>query len=145
MIPGRTRRRLGVLGIAWLAGMAALTANGAAVATTPPPDRPALRADAAAPGAAVQVTFVELGSKRCVPCKMMQPVMDAVEAEFAPRVRVVFHDVWTPEGRPFAEQYRIRAIPTQVFLDQAGKEFARHTGFLPKAEIVKILKSRGVE
>ncbi|HNX97437.1 MAG TPA: thioredoxin, partial [Candidatus Aminicenantes bacterium] len=29
------------------------------------------------------VTFVELGSVKCIPCKMMQPVMKAIEQEYA--------------------------------------------------------------
>jgi len=91
------------------------------------------------------VTFVELGSLNCIPCKMMQPVMAEIEKEYGEQVKVVFHDVWTPEGRPYGEQYRIRAIPTQVFLDKDGKEFFRHTGFFPKEEIVKVLKQQGVK
>jgi thioredoxin 1 len=87
-----------------------------------------------------QVTFIELGSVKCVPCKMMQPIMDEVEKEY-PKVQVVFHDVWTDAGRPYAEQYGIRGIPTQIFLDKQGKEYARHTGFFPKAELVKVLEA----
>lgn len=86
-----------------------------------------------------QVTFIELGSVKCVPCKMMQPIMDDVEKEY-PSVKVVFHDVWTEAGRPYAEQYGIRGIPTQIFLDKNGKEYARHTGFFPKADLVKVLE-----
>ncbi len=91
------------------------------------------------------VTFVELGSVNCIPCRMMQPIMDEIEKEYGDKVKVVFHDVWTPEGEPFAQKYRIRAIPTQIFLDRDGKEYFRHSGFFPKDEIVKILKLGGVE
>lgn len=91
------------------------------------------------------VTFIELGSVKCVPCKMMQPVMDEIEKEYAGQVRIVFHDVWTEEGRPYAEQYGIRAIPTQIFLDKTGKEYFRHTGFFPKENLVKILEKQGVQ
>ncbi|MFH1428920.1 MAG: thioredoxin family protein, partial [Candidatus Margulisiibacteriota bacterium] len=35
-----------------------------------------------------QVSFIELGSARCVPCKMMQPIMAEVEKEY-PDVQVV--------------------------------------------------------
>lgn len=91
-----------------------------------------------------EVTFVELGSKNCVPCKMMQPVMDKIEKDYAGKVKVVFHDVWTTAGRPYAKEYGIRAIPTQVFLDKEGKEFFRHLGFFPEEEIVKVLQEQGV-
>ena len=91
-----------------------------------------------------KVTFVELGSVRCVPCKMMMPIMKEVEERFGDEVLVVFHDVWTPEGEPYAGKYGIRGIPTQVFLDADGKEFFRHTGFFPKEELFKVLEKGGV-
>jgi len=91
-----------------------------------------------------KVTFVELGSVKCIPCKMMQPVMKAIEEEYGTEVDVVFHDVWTADGEPYGRKYGIRVIPTQVFLDAEGKEFFRHEGYYPKDEIVKMLKSRGV-
>ena len=91
------------------------------------------------------VTFIELGSVNCIPCRMMQPIMDEIEEEYAGQVKVVFYDVWTPQGRPYAQQYRIRVIPTQVFLDKDGVEYFRHEGFFPKEELVKILKQKGVQ
>ena len=93
----------------------------------------------------ILATFVELGSVNCVPCKMMQPVMKEIEQEYGDQVKVVFHDVWTNEGKPFGEQYKIRAIPTQVFLDKGGKEYFRHMGFFPKEEIVKVLEKQGIK
>lgn len=115
-----------------------------------------IRCNAAGPGAdekggtaaaeeSHQVTFVELGSVRCIPCKMMQPIMKDIEKDYAKQVKVVFHDVWTPEGEPFARSYKIRVIPTQVFLDKDGEEYFRHEGFFPKEELVKVLKQKGVK
>ncbi|OGS35376.1 MAG: hypothetical protein A2293_03215 [Elusimicrobia bacterium RIFOXYB2_FULL_49_7] len=93
----------------------------------------------------IKVTFVELGSVNCIPCKMMQPVIAEIEKEYGGQVNVVFYDVWTKEGSPYGDKYKIRAIPTQVFLDKDGKEFFRHQGFFPKEEIVKVLKKKGVK
>ncbi|MCK4966132.1 thioredoxin family protein [bacterium] len=93
----------------------------------------------------IKVTFIELGSVNCIPCKMMQPIIKEIEEEYKEQVKVIFYDVWTPEGRPYAEKYKIRVIPTQVFLDKNGKEFFRHEGFFPKKEIIKILKEKKVE
>ncbi|MDA3899702.1 MAG: thioredoxin family protein [Spirochaetes bacterium] len=90
------------------------------------------------------VTFIELGSVDCIPCQMMQPVMDKVSAVYGDKVDVIFYDVWTEKDRPMAEKYRIRAIPTQVFLDANGKEFYRHTGYFPFEELDKVLKAGGV-
>ena len=91
------------------------------------------------------VTFVELGSVRCIPCKQMQPVMKAIEEKYGMQIRVVFHDVWTDDGRPYANQYKIQLIPTQVFLDAKGKEIFRHEGFYPEAEIDKLLQKHGLK
>jgi thioredoxin 1 len=87
-----------------------------------------------------KVTFVELGSVRCIPCKQMQPVMKSIEQKYGKQVKVVFYDVWTTEGKPYAT-----AIPTQVFLDENGKEFFRHVGFFAEEELVKELKTKGVK
>ncbi len=100
---------------------------------------------AAAPVSKVKVTFIELGSVKCVPCKMMVPVMEEIEKKYGKEVKVVFHDVWTPAGEPFARQFGIRGIPTQIFLDENGKEFHRHTGFYPLEQILPVLEKAGVK
>lgn len=90
-----------------------------------------------------KVTFVELGSVNCIPCKMMQPVMKAIEKEFGRQIEVVFYDVWK-DAAP-GRKYGIRVIPTQVFLDESGKEFFRHQGFFPKQDIEKLLLEKGLK
>jgi len=92
-----------------------------------------------------KVTFIELGSVNCIPCKQMQPVMRAIEKNYGEQVKVTFYDVWTEEQRPFAEKYGIKLIPTQVFLDEKGKEFFRHEGFYPEKEIDKLLQGKGIK
>ncbi|MBN2353344.1 MAG: thioredoxin family protein [Spirochaetales bacterium] len=92
-----------------------------------------------------KVTFIEIGSVNCIPCKAMQPIMRDIEKEYPGQVKVVFYDVWTVEQAEYGEKYGIRAIPTQVFLDKDGKEYFRHEGYFPKSELVKVLKLRGME
>jgi thioredoxin 1 len=94
---------------------------------------------------AIEATFVEIGAENCVPCKMMKPVMAEIEKRYKGRVNVVFHDVWTLEGKPLVQQYKIRVIPTQIFQDKKGKEFFRHEGFLPFDEVKKILSEKGID
>lgn len=86
-----------------------------------------------------KVTFIELGSVRCIPCQKMQIVIKQVEEKYPKDVAVIFYDVWTDEGKPFGEQYKIDLIPTQVFLDQNGKEYFRHEGFFEFEELEKVL------
>jgi thioredoxin 1 len=91
------------------------------------------------------VTFIELGSVNCIPCKMMQSVMSNIEGKYGNRVKVIFYDVWTEEQKPYAKKYGIKLIPTQVFLDKNGKEFHRHEGYYPEDEIDKLLESKGLK
>ena len=92
-----------------------------------------------------KVTFIELGSVRCIPCKQMQTVMKSIEKKYRSQVKVVFHDVWTAEGKPFGEKYKIQVIPVQIFLDDKGQEFYRHEGFFPEEELIKVLNSKGIQ
>jgi thioredoxin 1 len=92
-----------------------------------------------------KVTFIELGSVRCIPCQQMQPVMKSIETKYGKEVKVDFHDVWTDAGKPYGVKYGIEAIPTQIFLDETGKEFYRHVGYFPEEELVKVLQQKGVK
>jgi len=83
------------------------------------------------------VTMLDLGAKSCIPCKMMIPVLDAVEKDYAGRASVIFIDVW--ENRDQSQKYGLRTIPTQIFYNQQGKEVFRHEGFLDKKSISEIL------
>lgn len=89
-----------------------------------------------------EVTFIELGADRCIPCKAMQPVMREIALEYKGTIQVVFYDVWkTPE---YAKNYGIQLIPTQVFIDKNGQEIFRHVGFYAKDEIIKMLKEKEI-
>ncbi len=92
-----------------------------------------------------KITFIELGSVNCIPCKKMQPVMKSVEKKYGGQVKVIFYDVWKPDQKKYAQKYGIKLIPTQVFLDEKGKEIYRHEGFYAEEEIDKLLKSKGLK
>ena len=89
------------------------------------------------------VTMVDLGAKKCIPCKMMAPILEKLEKVYAARAAVVFFDVW--EDPAPAKRFGIRAIPTQIFFDKDGKEVYRHEGFLSEKEIVNRFKDMGVQ
>ena len=110
-----------------------------------------LFAHQAVPSASVQpevpvkgmVTMIDLGAKRCIPCKMMAPILEKLGKEYTGRAAIVFLDVW--EDRAPAKRFAIKGIPTQIFFDKEGKEVFRHLGFLSEEEIVRRLKDMGVE
>jgi thioredoxin 1 len=89
------------------------------------------------------VTMIDLGAKKCIPCKMMAPIMEKMEKKYDGRAAIIFIDVW--EHREQASRFRIRAIPTQIFYDADGKEVSRHVGFMSEDDIVKTLSQLGVK
>ncbi|WP_353743174.1 thioredoxin family protein [Desulfacinum infernum] len=89
------------------------------------------------------VTLVDLGAHKCIPCKMMAPILEELKKEYEGRAAVIFIDVW--EHREAARRFGIRAIPTQIFYDKDGKEAFRHVGFLDKKSIVHVFRKLGVE
>jgi len=91
------------------------------------------------------ITFVELGSVNCIPCKAMQKVMKAVEDNYGNQIKIIFYDVWKQEQSHYAQKYKIRLIPTQVLLDADGKEIMRHEGYFPEKEIDAFLQSKGLK
>jgi thioredoxin 1 len=91
-----------------------------------------------------KITFVELGSVNCVPCKAMQPVMKAIEKKYGDQIEVVFYDVWQEDQKKYAREYKIKLIPTQIFLDENGNEILRHEGFFPEQEIDAFLQKQGL-
>lgn len=90
------------------------------------------------------ITFIELGSVNCIPCRKMQPVMKRIEEKYGNQIKVIFYDVWKPEQRHYAQKYHIRLIPTQIFLNKEGQEIFRHEGFFPESEIDEFLQSQGL-
>jgi len=86
--------------------------------------------------------MIELGSKTCIPCQMMQPILAELRKEYKGQLEVPFWDVYEHQDK--AKSYGIRVIPTQVFIGADGKEFFRHEGFFPKEDILAKFKEHGV-
>lgn len=89
-----------------------------------------------------RVTMVDLGADKCIPCKMMAPILEELRNEYDGRASIIFIDVW--KHREQAQRFGIRAIPTQIFYDKEGKEVGRHVGFMDKKSIVEMFKTLGV-
>ncbi|MBP1724840.1 MAG: Thioredoxin protein [Deltaproteobacteria bacterium] len=89
------------------------------------------------------VTLVDLGAKKCIPCKMMAPILEELTKEYQGKAAIVFIDVRQHTDQ--AEKYRLRAIPTQIFFDKQGNEVLRHVGFMDKKSIVQVLDKLGVK
>ncbi|NQT86199.1 hypothetical protein HQ560_05500 [bacterium] len=87
--------------------------------------------------------LLDLGAGKCIPCKMMAPILEELEKTYQGKLEVVFIDVW--EDKAAGEPYGIRMIPTQIFFDPSGKELFRHEGFYSKDDILAKWKELGFD
>lgn len=100
--------------------------------------------DPAAPAATAKLPrLIDLGADKCIPCRMMFPVLDELKQGYAGRLNVEFIDVWkNPDA---AKQYGVEVIPTQIFYAADGKELFRHVGFFAKDDILAKWQALGVD
>ena len=87
--------------------------------------------------------LVDLGAGKCIPCKMMAPILAELRTACSGRLQVDFIDVWEQPDQ--AKQYGIAVIPTQIFYDATGRERFRHEGFYSKSEILAKWQELGVD
>ncbi len=87
--------------------------------------------------------LLDLGADKCIPCKMMAPILEELKQEYAGSLEVVFIDVW--QDTKVGAKYGIQSIPTQIFYDASGKEVFRHEGFFSKEDILAKWKELGVD
>ena len=106
----------------------------ASPASTAAPVKGAGDAPARAATTASLPRLIDLGADKCVPCKMMAPVLDQLRVDYAGKLRVDFIDVWkSPQA---GEPFNIKLIPTQVFQSPDGTELFRHEGFFSREDIL---------
>jgi len=90
-----------------------------------------------------RLSLIDFGSTGCVPCQMMEPILETLREKYKDKVNVLFINV--TEEPILASRYGIQSIPVQIFFDKDGKEVHRHVGFFPQSEIEKRLSDMGVE
>jgi thioredoxin 1 len=87
--------------------------------------------------------LIDFGAGSCATCKMMNLILEDLASEYNGRLIIQLID--TSENKTKAEQYKIRMIPTQIFLDAEGNELFRHEGFISKEDILAQWVELGVE
>ncbi|NIP22555.1 MAG: thioredoxin fold domain-containing protein [Phycisphaerae bacterium] len=87
--------------------------------------------------------LLELGSQKCPPCRRMTPILNELRDEYSRKFQIKYIDVW--QDREAGAKYRVKAIPTQIFLDSKGREVFRHVGFYSKRDILMTWKNIGIK
>ena len=136
--------KIGIVVLLLVIVVVVIAIKGNRPAAIPSPAGPATSANAiASQTAGERPRLVDFGAGKCIPCKMMAPILEELRAEYASQLRVDVYDVW--ENRGIGEEFGIRVIPTQIFYSAAGKELWRHEGFMSKEDILAKWKELGVD
>jgi len=87
--------------------------------------------------------LLDLGSKECTACTMLEPVLEELRTKHTGRLQVDFIDVW--EHEQVATYYGVEIIPVQIFFDANGQELYRHQGFISSRDIEAKFSELGVD
>jgi thioredoxin 1 len=87
--------------------------------------------------------LLDFGAGKCIPCKKMAPILQALTEEYKGRVIIKVIEVY--DERELTQINRIRLIPTQIFFDAKNQEVLRHEGFMGKEQIKKVFQKMGIQ
>jgi thioredoxin 1 len=86
--------------------------------------------------------LLEFGRGWCKPCKYMKPILEETAKAYSGRAIVMTVDM--DANKDLVRDFKIRLMPTQVFLTPEGKEFFRNEGALERDQIDQVLAKMGV-
>lgn len=110
-------------------------------------EAPATPADPATPAgpAGALPRLVDFGSKECVPCQRLAPIIAGLKRDYAGRFEVEFVDVNLLENRERVIQVGLTSIPTLVLYDASGRQIDRQVGFKSRQQILDWWKQHGYD
>ncbi|MEW6351892.1 MAG: thioredoxin family protein [Thermodesulfobacteriota bacterium] len=86
--------------------------------------------------------LLEFGRGWCKPCKYMKPILDDMAKAYSGKVVVLTVDM--DVNADLVRQFRIRMMPTQVFITPDGKEYLRNEGIMEREQIMQVFSRMGV-
>jgi thioredoxin-like negative regulator of GroEL len=82
------------------------------------------------------VQLLDFGAERCGPCRAMEPILEALAVEYAPRAKIFTIDC--DRDPALAEKFGVRSMPTLVLL-RDGREVGRVVGSRSRAFVAGVL------
>jgi thioredoxin len=86
--------------------------------------------------------LLEFGRGWCIPCKYMKPILADMSKAYTGKAIVMTVDM--DANKDLVRNFRIRMMPTQVFLTPDGKEFRRNEGTLEREQIAQVFSQMGL-
>jgi len=82
--------------------------------------------------------IVKLGSDKCIPCRMMNPIIKELAVEQDGKAVFLSLDVY--ENRELAQKAGVMVIPTILFYDKRGKPKAKNDGGMSKEQLLNAIE-----
>ena len=86
-----------------------------------------------------ELSLIELGGAGCLPCMRMDTVLTEIGEKYKEKINVKVYRVSIRENRKYAKYLGANTIPTQIIMNKTGEEVFRHTGFLSREELEKMI------
>jgi len=86
--------------------------------------------------------LLEFGRGWCIPCKYMKPILEDMGAAYSGKAIVTTVDM--DVNKDLVRDFRIRMMPTQIFIAPDGKEFFRNEGTFERDHIMQVFTKMGV-
>ena len=87
-------------------------------------------------------TLKSLSTPTCPACQQMAKVLDEINDKYAGKLAA--EKVNVEEHPEMAREYKVRYVPTLLFLDAEGKVVRQEVGYRSLDEVLEIFKGAGV-
>jgi len=81
--------------------------------------------------------LLKIGAIWCKECLVMKPMWAEIEKEI-PELQSEYYE--SDDHPDLLKKYKVKEIPSFIFLDKDGKEFLRLEGLQNKEELVKVVR-----
>ena len=88
-------------------------------------------------------TLKMLSTRSCPACVQMNKVLKRIDRDYSGRLAT--QHVYLEEHEDVAEKYNVRYVPTLIFIDAKGHEFAQKVGYLSLEEVLAVFKKHGIK
>ncbi len=85
------------------------------------------------------VKLLDFWAAWCAPCKIMNPIIDELEKEFADQIVVEKIDVDDQANQDIVQEYQVGAMPTYI-IEKDGNVVEQFIGAQSKSTLVNALK-----